>query len=197
MVRSVHTTGIVLYVVHKTHLPGSFAVHRKSRANVLQLSPSSGKVSNNNFGLLSPAVRAIALGGRMAPEITSRFPHCQCNLRRILSCEGTVYEIFPELFSYLGLAPEAMHRVTAQSLTHKGVKHSMPGSSSDLKLEEKVLFNTFSFWHYCTPLSPSCSSWTLSSYCNPRANHKSPFLPPSLHSAVLLERDVRIKQKEV
>lgn len=38
-----------------------------------------------------------------------------------------------------------MSRVSARSLTHKGVKHGMAGSSADLTLEEKVLFTTFSF----------------------------------------------------
>lgn len=158
-------------------------MHRESGAHVQQLTPTSGKVSNNNFELLSLTVRAIALGGRVGPEITCKFLSCLCSLRWAFSCEGTGCEIFPELFSYLGLAPEAMSRVTAQSLTCKGVKHSMPGSSSDLMLEEKVLFSIFSFWHDRTPLSP-CSSWTLSSYCNPLTNHKSPFFVSSLCCAI-------------
>lgn len=117
--------------------------------------------------------------GMVAPEVICKFPSHYCSLRWIFPCEGTGCETSPELFSHPGLAPEAMSRVTARSLTHRGVKHGMPGSSSDLLLEEKVLFSTFSFWHDCTPLSSSYSSWTLNSLQNSLANHKIPFfLPP-------------------
>lgn len=65
------------------------------------------------------------------------------------------------------------------SLTsHKAEKNGMPGSSSDLMLEEKVLLSTF--WHDYTPLSPSYSSWTLSSSIIPLLTTKVLF--PSLPS---------------
>lgn len=167
------------WVVHKIHLPQAFSAHREPESPVLQLSPTQGRSPKMTLIFPLPHWDLLLWVGMVAPEVICKFPSHYCSLRWIFPCEGTGCETSPELFSHPGLAPEAMSRVTARSLTHRGVKHGMPGSSSDLLLEEKVLFSTFSFWHDCTPLSSSYSSWTLNSLQNSLANHKIPFfLPP-------------------
>lgn len=157
-------------VVHKTHLPGSFAVPVGSGTNVLQLSPTSGKVSNDNLELLSPTEWAIALRGRVTPEITCKF----------LSCRRSLIWIFV--------------RAVRSSLSDARTCCLFQRQKAELQLDlsqsrEKWYARFFlwpyagresAFWHDCTPLSPSYSSWTFSSCIIPLLTAKVLFppLPP-------------------
>lgn len=161
------------WVVHKIHQ--ILCCSQGARVPCPAAEPHSGKVSKNDFDLSSPTVTSIALGWEGGSWNYMQIPQSVVQPQMNISLWGNRLWDFP----WVIFSPEAMSRVTAQSLTHKGVKHGMPGSSSDLMLEEKVLFSTFSFWHDCTPLSSSYSFWTLNSLHNPLANHKIPFFLPT------------------
>lgn len=79
----------------------------------MQLSPTSRKVSTNDFELLSPTVRVTALGGRVAPEIICQFLVSSAISDEYLPVREQAVRFSPSYFSYLGLAPEAMSRGTA------------------------------------------------------------------------------------